>query len=196
MAGEGQGPSFVDLYDRYHAPVLRYLRARTRDDATAEDLTAHVFLKAFSAADSFRREGAYRSWLFRIARNTLLNHRTARARSQIPMAKLPDEPAEEDSPTVAALAQEESELLWNVVAELPEAQREVVHLRFLNDLSVEEIARSTGRTRGAIRVLLHRSMTSLRKRLNAKDLTVILGATGAAASIAIYSVHRQRKRNP
>lgn len=155
-----------------------------------------MFLKAFSSGDSFRGEGSYQSWLFTIARNTLTNFRAERARTQIPVAEVPDGSDQEASPTAIALAQEERDIIWDVVAGLPDAQREVVRLRYLKDLSIDEIAKETGRTSGAIRVLLHRSKESLRKRLNAKDLTVILGATGAAAaSIAIYSVHRQRKRH-
>jgi RNA polymerase sigma factor (sigma-70 family) len=124
-----------------------------------------------------------------------LNWRAERARLQIPVADVPDD-ADVDAPTVVALANEERDLIWDVVAELPDAQREVVRLRYWKDLTVEEIARFTGRTTGAIRVLLHRSRASLRKSLGNKDLTVILGATGAAAaSIAVYSVHRQRKHH-
>ena len=163
------------------------------DRATADDLTAQVFLNALKSADSFRADGSYRSWLFRIARNTLTNWFAEKARLQIPVETIPDEPDPEDAPTVIALAREERDLIWDTVEDLPEAQREVVRLRYWKDLTIEEIARVTGRTSGSIRVLLHRSKRSLAKRLNAKDLTVILGATGAAASIALYSVHRQRR---
>lgn len=187
--------AFAELYRRYRRPIHRYLSARTQDTASVEDLSAQVFLKAMTSADTFRGDGSYRAWLYQIAHNTLMNWRAEKARLQISVAAIPEESDQEDSPTVIALAQEEQELLWDTVAELPEAQREVVRLRYLEDLTIEEIAGRTGRTTGAIRVLLHRSMHSLRKRLNGKDLTVILGATGAAASIAIYSVHRQRKRN-
>ena len=183
----------TELYRRYRGTIYRYLHARTRDVATAEDLTAAVFLKALSAGHTFRGEGSYRAWLFAIARNTLANYRTEKARLLIPVAELPDGSTEEDSPTVVALAKEERDLIWEVVGNLPEAQREVIRLRYLKDLTIDEIARFTGRTTGAIRVLLHRSQTSLRKRLNAKDLSVILGATGAAASIALYTAHRQRR---
>lgn len=187
--------AFAELYRRHRASILRYLSARTQDPATAEDLTAQVFFKALSSAKTFRGRGSYRAWLYRIARNTLMNWRAEKARLQIPVASLPEESDDEDSPTVIALAQEEQDLLWDTVGELSEAQREVVRLRYWKDLPIEEIARRTGRTTGAIRVLLHRSIRSLRQRLTGKDLTAILGATGAAASIAIYSVHRQRKNN-
>lgn len=168
--------------------------ARTPDPATAEDLTAQVFVKALRAADSFRGEGSYRGWLHQIARNTLANWQAEKARLQIPVATVPDNSVEDDSPSVTTLANEERDFIREVVEELPEAQREVVHLRYWKDLTIEEIARFTGRTTGAIRVLLHRARQSLRRRLNAKDLTAILGATGAATSIAIYSVQRHRKR--
>lgn len=145
-------------------------------------------------AGSFRGDGSYRAWLFQIARNTLTNWRLDKARLQIPIEELPEAPDEEASPTVVALAQEEREIILDTVAGLPEAQREVVRLRYWKDLTIDEISHVTGRTSGSIRALLHRSRRSMAARLNAKDMTVILGATGAAASVAIYSARRQRKQ--
>lgn len=185
---------FTELYLRYRDPIHRYMSRRTNDGATADDLTAQVFLKAIDGSGSYRGEGSYRSWLFQIARNTLINWRAAKARLQIPMQEIPEESSTEDSPTVVALVREERDLLMNAVADLPEAQREVVRLRYWRDLTVDEIARVTGRTSGSIRALLHRSRRTMARRLSAKDMSVILGATGAAASLAIYSAHRQRKR--
>lgn len=186
--------AFTELYVRYREPIRRYLASRTKDAATADDLTAQVFLKAFNGLQTFRGDGSHRAWLFQIARNTLTNWRLDKARLQIPVEDLPDPPDDAASPTVIALAREERDLIWDTVADLPAAQREVVRLRYWKDLTIDEIARATGRTTGAIRVLLHRSRRSMAARLNGKDLTVILGATGAAASIAIYSAHRQRRQ--
>lgn len=186
--------AFTELYLRYRGPIRRYLTSRTKDASTADDLTAQVFLKVLNNAGSFRGEGTYRAWLFQIARNTLANWSKDKSRFQIPVQDLPDPPDDTASPTIVALAQEERDLIWDTVDELPAAQREVVRLRYWKDLTIEEIARATGRTTGAIRVLLHRSRRSMASRLSAKDVTVILSATGAAASIALYSAHRQRRQ--
>lgn len=185
--------AFAEIYRRYRSPIYRYLGSRTSDTATAEDLAAQVFFKALKAADTYRGQGTYRSWLFQIARNTLTNWRAEKARLQVPVADVPEESDDEDSPTVITLAQEEGDLLWDAVDELSDAQREVVRLRYWKELPIDEIARRTGRSPGAIRVLLHRSIRALRQRLNSKDVTAILGATGAAASIAMYSMRRQRR---
>ncbi len=185
--------TFTELYLKYRRPKRRFLSSRVPDPATADDLTAQVFLKALTSIESYRAEGTHRAWLFQIARNSLANWRLEKARLQIPVENLPDAPGSEDAPTVTALAREEQTLIWDTVAELPEAQREIVRLRYWKDLTIEEIARVTGRTSGSIRALLHRSRQSMAERLNAKDVTVILGATGAA-SLALYSVHRQRRR--
>ena len=185
--------AFADAYRRYHKAIFRYFEKRVGDPSTAEDLTGQVFLKAFAASTGFRGDASYKSWLFAIARNTLKNHRAEKARLLIPVAEIPEGPVEEDVPTASALAREETRMLWDVVAGLPSAQQEVIRLRYIRELSIEEIARLMGKTAGAVRLLLHRSRSSLATRLKGRDLTVILGATGAAASIAIYSVHRQRK---
>lgn len=163
------------------------------DDAVADDLSAQVFLKALTGGRSFRGEGTYRAWLFQIARNTLASWRAEKARLQIPVGDLPESSDGTDVPTVVALAQEEREILWDAVDDLPHAQREVVQLRYWKDLSIDEIARITGRTTGAIRVLLHRARRSIAERVSTKEMTVLLGATGAA-SIALYSARRQRRQ--
>ena len=187
--------AFGELYRRYRKPILRYLSARTHDAATAEDLTTLVFIKALTSGHTFRGEGSYKAWLHKIAQNTLMNWQAEKARLQIPVASVPDLSDDADSPTLATIANEERAEILELIDQLPEAQREVVRLRYWKDLTIEEIARFTGRTTGAIRVLLHRSNRSLRKHINAKDLTAIVGATGAAASIAIYSVRRRGKRH-
>lgn len=161
--------AFAELYQRYLEPVYRFVRAQTRDRATAEDLTAQVFLKALSAADTFKGDGTYRSWLFAIARNTVATWRAERKKKLVPIEDLPEHPDPAPSAQSLAIASEDRALLWTAVARLPEAQREVVRLRYRRELTIDEIARVTRRSSGAVRVLLHRARLRLQHLLK-KDL--------------------------
>ena len=154
--------AFAELYGRYLCPVYRFVRSQTTDDSTAEDITAHVFFKAISSAGTFRGDGSYRSWIFRIAHNEIYSWRNGKARSVIAVEELPESADPAPSPVAQAIAREDSGMVWRKVAELPPAQREVVALRYLQDLEVEEIAAITGRSRGAVRILLHRARLKLR----------------------------------
>lgn len=162
--------AFAELYQRYLESVYRYVRSQTRDRAIAEDLTAQVFFKALSSADTFKGDGSYRSWLFTIARNTVASWRAERKKKLVPIEDVPEHPDPAPSAQSLAIASEDRALLWTAVARLPEAQREVVRLRYRRELTIDEIARLTRRSSGAVRVLLHRARARLQHVLKGKDL--------------------------
>ena len=161
--------AFEELYRRYLAPIYRFVRSQTPDDATAEDLTAHIFFKALSSASSFRGDGSYKSWIFRIAHNAIATWREKNGRS-LAVEEVPEKVDPAPSPISQAIASEARGVVWEKVAELPEAQREVVTLKYAEDLNTEEIAKVTKKSRGAVRILLHRAKLRLRHSLEGKDL--------------------------
>ncbi|MFN2488299.1 MAG: RNA polymerase sigma factor [Actinomycetota bacterium] len=162
--------AFAELYRRYLCPVYRFVRSQVPDDATAEDLTAHVFFKALSSAGTYRAEGSYSSWVFRIAHNSLSTWRERAGRSPVVSDDMPDEIDPTPSPASQVIVGEARGLVWDTVAALPPAQREVVALRYIQDFSIEEVADITDRSRGAVRILLHRARARLRKALDGKDI--------------------------
>ncbi len=162
--------AFTLLYERYLEPVYRYVRSQTRDRATAEDLTAQVFLKALTAAGTFKGDGTYRSWIFTIARNTVATWRAERKKRLVPIEEISQHPDPSPTAPAIAIASEDRALLWDAVARLPDAQREVVRLRYRRELTIDEIARLTRRSSGAVRVLLHRARARLQQLLKHKDL--------------------------
>jgi len=184
--------AFAHIYDRYGERINHFIRARVPDDVTAEDLTAHVFYRALTSASSFRGEGTYRAWIFQIARNTISTWRE-RGTREIPVEELPDEPDMAVTPLTIALEGEERDEIRRQVAELPQAQQEVVRLRYWKDLSVDEIAAITRRSSVAVRQLLHRARRQLKRTLSRTDVSVLLGATGASAAIAAYSYRKHKK---
>lgn len=161
--------SFAELYDRYLCRVYRFVRSQTPDDSTAEDLTAHTFFRALSSAESFRAEGTYKAWLFRIAHNTLATWRRKQSSAPITVEELPEHTDPAPSPATVALDTEEKQLVWTLVSSLPPTQREVLALRYLDDLTTEEIADVTKKSRGAVRILLHRARNSLRRALEERE---------------------------
>jgi RNA polymerase sigma-70 factor (ECF subfamily) len=185
--------AFAVLYERFGRRIHRYIRVRVRDEAVAEDLTAQTFYRALASADTYRGEGSYAAWLYRIAKNTISTWRARRASNvEMSLPFLPDGVDEDSSPLTAALAGEERAALREIVDELPDAQREVVRLRYWKDLSIDEIADATRRSSTAVRQLLHRAKRRMKDRVSAKDLTILLGATGASA-LAAYSYKRLKK---
>jgi RNA polymerase sigma-70 factor, ECF subfamily len=164
LAGE-DFEAFAELYRRYECVVFRVVRARTPSDDVAEDITAHVFFKALISADEWRGEGSYRSWLYGIARNSVSTWRNQKGRNAVVLEVVPDLEDPVPTPPVQVVIGEERDLIWKRVAELPDAQREAVVLRYLKEHSIDEIANITKRTKGAVRILLHRARCRLRKQM-------------------------------
>lgn len=162
--------AFAELYRRHLCPIYKFMRSRSSDDATAEDLTAQVFFRALSSAGTFRGDGGYRSWLFQIAYNTLATWSSRKDRLAVGMEGLPDPIDHSICLTSHAIALESKSTVWRTVASLSPAQSEVVRMRYLEDLTTEEISQATQRSHGAVRVLLHRARTKLRHALEGADL--------------------------
>ena len=144
----------------------------TRDPHVAEDITAAVFLKALAALPRFREQGegddsTFKVWLYAIARNVINNERRRGRRH-------PEEPIElalhvraSDDPATAAETRLESERAIAAVMDLPLERRQAVVLRFVNGLSAREISQIMGKSEGAVRVLIHRALVSVRRQLDA-----------------------------
>ncbi len=184
-----EAEAYAELYERYLEPVHRYMRAHIPDHATAEDLTAQVFLKTLVSASTYRGEGSYRSWVFQIARNTITTWQMNKAKAAVPVEEIADPTPLPVAPDISDV-DEETDLVRATVAQLPQAQQEVIKLRYWKDLSIDEIARRTSRSSVAVRQLLHRARRRLRKNL--VEVSAIAGATGASA-IAIYSIAKHRR---
>jgi RNA polymerase sigma-70 factor (ECF subfamily) len=156
------GDAFAELYRRHLCAVFGFIKSQTPDVSTAEDLTAQVFFKALRSASTFNGSGSYSSWLYQIARNCVSSWHRTRGRD-VPVRDLPEPVDPEPSPATRLVDEESRSTVWAALKELPPSQRDAVVLRYMNDLSIEEIATILDRTPGAVRILLHRARNNLRK---------------------------------
>jgi RNA polymerase sigma factor (sigma-70 family) len=143
--------------------VLGFLRARGAPDP--EDLTAEAFVQV--VRDLPRFEGdfrGFRAWVFAIARNRMLDERRRRARKpDIPVPEPPEDPEPAGDVTEEALARIELERVTAILAELSPDQRDVILLRVIGDLGVDEVARVIGKRPGAVKQLQRRGLAAARK---------------------------------
>lgn len=160
--------AFGALYRRYLDRVYGYAFYLLGDHHDAEDATERTFMAALDAIGRFRETDAtFRAWLFRIAHNTAANAlRSRRRRRTQPLADAPEPMASGADPAGLVAHAEELRRLRVALEVLPEERRQVVLLRFVDGLSAAEIGVVLGRSPGAVRVLLHRSLRELARLLD------------------------------
>jgi RNA polymerase sigma-70 factor (ECF subfamily) len=168
-AQAGEAWALRRVYDELSPRVLGYLRARGA--AEPEDLTSEVFLAVLPRLASVTGGAAgLRTFTFSVAHPRRVDDLRARARKVPAGAYLP-----EADPRTAASAEEEgiAGLQTRRVRELLESlvpdQRDVLVLRILGDLTVEQVARAVGKSEGAVKQLQRRGLLTLRKRLEAEQ---------------------------
>jgi RNA polymerase sigma-70 factor (ECF subfamily) len=167
-AREGDQQALANIYDMYLPRIYRYVYLRVGDVTEAEDLTEDIFLRMLSGIADYKQGGVpFSAWLFRIAHNHLVSHyRKNGVRG--PKTTI-DENVVDSRPDPATIV--ETRLTYGEVAkaveELPEAQREVISLRFAVGLSIAETAKALGKRQGNVKALQHKAVAKLQRMLRA-----------------------------
>lgn len=157
---------FGELYDRHFRQIYRFAYSRVRDQAAAEDITSEVFVKALAALPRFRHSGRpLHAWLYRIAVNTIVDSARKGTGTVAFECLEGDIATTEDSTFESAVKHHDTERVWRRVASLPRDQKTALTLKFRDDLAIKDIAFAMGRSNGAVKLLLHRALTRLRRDL-------------------------------
>ena len=162
----------------YESPLIRYTQRITGDLEVARDVVQDAFFRLLEQPDWQALRPAVKAWLYRVCRNRALDlkRKDRPMRSASPEElEARSEQAPGDRPTDPASAVEtrqSGQLLRELVSTLPDKQREVVKLKFEQDLSYREIAEVTGHSVGNVGYLLHHGLRTLRKRLARPALAV------------------------
>ena len=167
----------ASLMERYQHRLYRYLLRMTGQPATAEDLFQQTWLRVMERARSYDPRRPFEGWLFGVAHNAAIDYlRRLRPDSldePLPSGEAPAEllPGSGVDALEQLLAQETAEWVAEAMADLPAGFREVLTLRFEEEMKLEEIAEVLIMPLGTVKTRLHRALKGLRRSLEAKSGT-------------------------
>ena len=153
-----------ELVRRYQGPIFAYIYRWMRNRADAEDLTQDVFIKMFRALSTYSRKSSFRAWLYRIARNRVIDFIRRKKPAAINIDKVVI--AGEGSPVKTYSRAATTETIEDTIAELPPIYSEVLLLRHRDELTYEEIVDAAGLVLGTVKARLQRGRALLRKKLD------------------------------
>src|SRR5215510_4872706 len=163
-AKAGDHAAFTQIYERYAPAIFRYIYFRIGEVELAEDLQAEVFLRMLEGIHRYEDRGwPISAWLYRIAHDrTVDTMRRRRKRQHVPLETWGGSC---DGPESTVDTQLDFEELTRTLSDLTADQRQVILLRFMADMSIQEVATTLGRTEGSVKALQHRGLQSLARRL-------------------------------
>ncbi len=153
---------FIGLVEQEQGPLRRFLRTLCGGDSfRADDLAQEALLKAYLSFARFEGRAQFSTWLFKIAYNCFCDsvRRQQRRRTE-PLESAPPLPAEPETSRDF-----ENDQLWRAIAELPEKERTVTLLFYMEEKSLKEITAITGINPATVRSHLHRARRHLQKIL-------------------------------
>ena len=167
MRAQADPAAFEPLYERYVAQIYSYAYYRIGNAQDAEDITAKTFYQALTHLGRYTSRGVpFSAWLFRIAHNLVANwHRDTGRRQTFSLDVAVETPDPGKSLAEHAESKEEKRSLWNVIRQLPPERQQLLVLKFVDELSTEQIAMIMGRSEGAVKALLHRTLVTMRHQL-------------------------------
>lgn len=165
-AVKGKSSAFGPLYDHYQPMIYRFVFVKVGRREDAEDITHQVFLAAWQNIGGYKFRGhPFSSWLYRIARNQVVDH----YRSKKPEASIEKmDPEFFVSPANAQFdlsMKIEMEKVMSAIGRLKSDYQDVIVLRFVEDLPLKDTAAAMEKTEGAVKLMQHRAIKELKRIL-------------------------------
>lgn len=161
--------AFGQLYERHLTGIYTYIYYRVSNQHVAEDLAAQTFMRALRSIHRYEVQGVpFAAWLFRIAHNLVANwHRDSSRHAMLELPESQPTERESDNPEEVAERREAIDDLHAAIQTLAPDRQQLLLLKFVVELPNARIAEIMGRTEGAIKALLHRTVASLKDQLSA-----------------------------
>lgn len=173
--------AFAQLYDAHLDAVYRYVYYKVGDPLLAEELTAEIFAKAWEGIDKFRwRNLPFQHWLLRIARNVVVDHWRSRRKATTSIDGLVDATSDEALPDERVAHDVEIQTLQRALLRLPDDQRDVLILRFIEGYSHADTAAVLGKSVVAVRQIQVRALRALNRQLADEGVITVVPRSPAS----------------
>jgi len=171
QVASGDKEAFGRLYDLYAPRLFRFIRIKVKSQALAEDLSSEMFLKVYEyLMDKENKvEESFQALLYRVARNLIADYYRKKSSQDIFMGDdfhlfLNEEPAKDE-----IASKEIADQIHKAITHIKEEYQDVLILYYIDELPVPEIAKILNKSAGAVRVLIHRGLMSLKKHLTDEE---------------------------
>ena len=167
---KGDQQAVQGLHERYVDRIFHYIYIQTNSYHDTEELLQDVFLKAANHLDSFEGEASFKTWIFRIARNTVIDYYRKQKNMKKSFAMedrlLENFAGETEAAETIVLRNLHIDEVFERINQLPNHYRTVLHLRFIEDFSIKETAAIMGKTTPAVKSMQRRASKILSEEIN------------------------------
>jgi len=157
----GDSDAFAFFYDKYVKSIYRFVYIKVGNKQIAEDLTQDIFLKIWQHLVDKKNVKSFQAFIFRIARNTVVDHYRS-AKQELPLEYMPESVELVEGVILTADKNMDAAILLKEITKLKSEYQEVLLLRYVEDMSVDDIAHVTGKDKNNIRVIIHRALNKLK----------------------------------
>lgn len=160
LAGNKQ--AYAHIINQYKNPLYALVLRMTRNPQTAQDLVQEIFIKVYEQLGKYDQKGSFSSWIYRVATNHCMDEFRKKS-YQTKQVEIEDEQVVNyNHPEIVFLKKEKSRQLEKLIAMLPEDERLIILMRFVNELSYQEISELLTIPLSDVRNKLHRAKKKMR----------------------------------
>lgn len=162
-AQKGEKDAFGQIYELFHKRIYRYCLFNTQKRETAQDLCQETFFRAWKSLSSFSQKGgSLQAYLFRIARNLIID--LSRKKKELPLENY-DRIDDRQIPEEDLEKQDDIKKVRDALSKLKDKERQIVILRYFEEMTTAEVASVVGLREGALRVRTHRILKKLKEQI-------------------------------
>lgn len=163
----GDVDAFRYFIKKYNKMAFAVAISIVKDQQAAEECVQDAFFKAYRNLANFQKESQFSSWLYSIIKNEALYYLKRHQKQRLEYTPALNETLPDESHLLALEKQQQNQLIHRAMLQLPEQEHQMLHLFYLEQMSIKEISKFTGKSESNIKVLLHRGrkhMLALLKR--------------------------------